>query len=398
MGTKIYFLGASDYVRFDRIDDGVDSPNSQPLRLSGNWPGLAEAGFGRDVDTVVNWGNGKLFFFKGEHYLRYDIASDKVDSHPRTIADGWPALSQADFDRDIDLALTWPNGKAYFFKGSRYVRYDISSDTVDVPSREIADGWPGFANAGFAADLDAAVQWHDGNVYFFKGERYLRYSIAEDNVGDGYPRSIADNWRGVDALLSGSKLCAVFDLLDLTQEIWVDGVATVKATKYGPAFIGAPWRGVLHTTEGSTVQGAIDGSFRPNNWWPHFTVNLDTDEYLQHVPLNVGSRALSDHNVKANAANCIQIEIVGFAAKSPQRSADALAKLRSFILQIHEHVPIAFETSRNFLDASGVNHTPANRMKPDEWYRFAGWCGHQHVPNESHWDPGAIDAAQVFKA
>jgi hypothetical protein len=30
-------------------------------------------------------------------------------------------------------------------------------------------------------------------------------------------------------------------------------------------------------------------------------------------------------------------------------------------------------------------------MKPDEWKMFSGWCGHQHVPNNDHTDPGAID-------
>jgi peptidoglycan hydrolase-like protein with peptidoglycan-binding domain len=30
-------------------------------------------------------------------------------------------------------------------------------------------------------------------------------------------------------------------------------------------------------------------------------------------------------------------------------------------------------------------------MSDDDWTKFNGICGHQHVPGNSHWDPGAMD-------
>jgi hypothetical protein len=30
-------------------------------------------------------------------------------------------------------------------------------------------------------------------------------------------------------------------------------------------------------------------------------------------------------------------------------------------------------------------------MSDDEWNAFNGWCGHQHVPENSHWDPGKLN-------
>ena len=35
----------------------------------------------------MNWGNGKVYFFKGDEYSRYDIAADKVDA-------GFPSSSR----------------------------------------------------------------------------------------------------------------------------------------------------------------------------------------------------------------------------------------------------------------------------------------------------------------
>jgi hypothetical protein len=64
--------------------------------------------------------------------------------------------------------------------------------------------------------------------------------------------------------------------------------------------------------------------------------------------------------------------------------------------EIEDLVPIPRTSDRTFLDAAGVNHTPRNRMSVEEWKVFSGWCGHQHVPSESHWDPGAINISQLL--
>jgi hypothetical protein len=44
----------------------------------------------------------------------------------------------------ISAAIMWPNGKAYFFQGADYVRYDVATDRTDggFPQR-IVDHWPG---------------------------------------------------------------------------------------------------------------------------------------------------------------------------------------------------------------------------------------------------------------
>ena len=35
-------------------------------------------------------------------------------------------------------------------------------------------------------------------------------------------------------------------------------------------------------------------------------------------------------------------------------------------------------------------------MSNSEWMAFSGWCGHQHVPENDHWDPGRINISRLL--
>lgn len=82
------------------------------------------------VDSVVLWPNGKIYFFSGDKYFRYDIANEAVDAdYPLPIQDHWKGLGGVQFQG----ALAWPNGKAYFFSRDRFYTYDIGLDRVEPP-------------------------------------------------------------------------------------------------------------------------------------------------------------------------------------------------------------------------------------------------------------------------
>lgn len=106
-----------------------------------------------------------------------------------------------------------PDGdRAYFFTGDRYVRYNVADDAVDPGyPKPIAGNWPGL----FASGIDAAVSWTNGTTYFFRGSEYVRFSWADSRVDDGYPMRIADGWPGIftsdiDAALMWSNGQAYF--------------------------------------------------------------------------------------------------------------------------------------------------------------------------------------------
>jgi hypothetical protein len=91
-------------------------------------------------------------------------------------------------------AVVWPNGKAYFFEGDQYIRYEIAADKADDGyPQPITNSWAGV----FPNDVDAAVVWPNNKAYFFQGDQYTRYDIAADKADDGYPQPITNSWAGL---------------------------------------------------------------------------------------------------------------------------------------------------------------------------------------------------------
>jgi hypothetical protein len=118
---------------------------------------MAEAGFGDNLDAAVNWGNGKAYFFRGDQYVRYDVATDKVDDgYPLPIVQSWAGFGDIGFGDNLDAAVNWGNGKAYFFKGDQYLRYDVAGNAADGGyPQPIAASWAGTGEAGFGDGLNA---------------------------------------------------------------------------------------------------------------------------------------------------------------------------------------------------------------------------------------------------
>jgi hypothetical protein len=181
--------------------------------------GSMPQGFDGDFDAVLNGEGqfaGSCYLFKGDSYLKFDWASRKAaPGYPKKIAGNWPGLPSL-FHSDLDAAINGEGafaGNCYFFKGDSYVKFDWAKDhaVYDAP-KKIAGNWPGFP-AGFEGDLDAALNGRGvfaGKAYFFKGDSYIRFDWKNDHADPGYPRKIAEGWdlhggfaNGVDAALEG---------------------------------------------------------------------------------------------------------------------------------------------------------------------------------------------------
>lgn len=142
---------------------------------------------------------GKAYFFKGGQYVRYDLREGKVDGgYPHASSQYWPEMSPK-----IDAAVLWPNDKIYFFKGTQYLGWNLSTDKADGAWRSISAGWGTFMSGG----VDAAVNWPKNKVYFFKGRQYARWDVSTEKMDENYPQDIATRWPsfmadGVDAAIN----------------------------------------------------------------------------------------------------------------------------------------------------------------------------------------------------
>jgi hypothetical protein len=143
-----------------------------------------------------------------------------------------------------------------------------------------------------------------------------------------------------------------------------------------------------HTTQGTTVDGAVS-VYKSIQACPHLTVDPETRELFQHVPLDRSSYALRNlaGGCETNTTGIIQIEIVGYAADTWSWSPERLKWLGEEVL-----API-FEACPS-IPRGPVYSGP--RMTCAEWDVWSGGqCGHRDVPENDHWDPGDLDLSQI---
>jgi hypothetical protein len=387
-----YFLG-SNYMRFNRKENKVD----KSVPISVGWHGLPPL-FQAGIDAVVNWKKyGKLYFFRQNMYVSYDTKRDHADAgYPLQIKEGWPRFEELHFDTNIDAAINWDGNKAYFFKGDKFLEYGIDNDVVKDPEF-IKDKWIGFDKAGFVDRIDAVVDWDDGNFYFFKDDKYLRFNVAQNKVADTnppYPLDTQTYWPGLNVSGVVAGLGGAIDLS--ISGIWLDGFQRKPVTPDGGEFVrGFPPRGVLHTTETATLPG-IGGYGPRGDSYPHLAIDGAGTRY-QFISLHRAARALGDSGAITNKAHAIQIEILGKAAESPKWSSAKLTETANVMRLVESRTGVPRRSGLQFLDEQGVGRNPKNRMDAGQWASFSGWCGHQHVPaNTGRSDPGAIVIASLL--
>src|SRR5262245_42862852 len=128
---------------------------------------------------VIALPNGKAYVFQGTTYTRFANESGLVEQGNLSTADNWHGLRPL----AAEAAVYYGVGKAYFFYGDEYVRYELGSNGPEGveadyqppnPPFKTADFWPGVGAAG----IDAVLNWGNGKLYFFRGPDYLRYDIT----------------------------------------------------------------------------------------------------------------------------------------------------------------------------------------------------------------------------
>ncbi len=194
---------------------------------------------------------------------------------------------------------------------------------------------------------------------------------------------------------------------------WLEEAVRKDAVRgHRPRRADAPPRIVLHTTETPSLPGYSKGKSAP-----HFTVGVGHPESLtklspgavrvwQHFPLNQTSRSLRGAPKPAETnhmgSHCIQIEMVtyvGDTTKRPGNRGRLPAPLMEAVADVVRYIAVeipgidlaSYPEPSRWRPSGGYGVNAPQRFSDKEWERFNGICGHQHVPHNSHWDPGGFD-------
>jgi hypothetical protein len=182
-----------------------------------------------------------------------------------------------------------------------------------------------------------------------------------------------------------------------------DAERQIMATA-GP-FTGGPAKGVLHTTESN---GWPD--YRGGTVAPHVTVRLDVAArrllVRQHIPFDRAAKSLRNDpdGVQTNRDSAIQLELVGTCDPSfigayywPRADDYALAALARLMRVIEAMTGIRRRAAGSWPSYPFAYGADApQRFTLPQWDAWDGWCGHMHVPENTHGDPGSLNMSRLI--
>jgi hypothetical protein len=169
---------------------------------------------------------------------------------------------------------------------------------------------------------------------------------------------------------------------------------------------------VWHSTEGRTLPSYDGGALAPNlTAVPDFAARRLV--WYQHFDFDTSSRALVNKagGVQTNTLNVTQVEIVGTCDPTthtkwgstphlymPELPDWAIRDLGAFARWAHEQHGVPLSSGLMF-KAYPASYGNSNvRMTSAQWTAFKGHCGHQHVPENDHGDPGSFPMAAILTA
>lgn len=157
---------------------------------------------------------------------------------------------------------------------------------------------------------------------------------------------------------------------------------------------------VLHSTEGSGYPGYGGGKSAP-----HFTVHCRARTSRQHAPLSSAARALKTSILgQTNRGGAIQFEIIGTCdprmggIPSVLNLDDGdLRYLAGLLEEVAAETGVPLSTSVVWSPYPASYGGWRGRLGWLAWFRHRGVVGHQHVPGNSHGDPGALNVRRLLE-
>ena len=161
-----------------------------------------------------------------------------------------------------------------------------------------------------------------------------------------------------------------------------------------------PSKLVLHSTEGAGFPSAA--VYDDGRRAPHVTVDPwgPSRSWRQHYPLTEAAWALKASSlVSTNTMGAVQVEIIGTCDGRngalpyvPGIAGEDRAYLVGLLRHIAREAGIPWQAPglRWISYPESYGTAASQRLTPAAWTAYRGLIGHQHVPGNSHGDPGVI--------
>lgn len=155
-------------------------------------------------------------------------------------------------------------------------------------------------------------------------------------------------------------------------------------------------RCVVHSTEGSTIEGAV-AAYRAQGFCPHLTWDPTTGRIVQHLPFDIAASTLAHKgDPHTNRLGAIQIEVVGYA-RVPFTDGPCVGLDEIVALIDQLGVPRVWPAGPPlpYPQSYGAGN---GQRDPWLWSNVPGWYAHSQIPGNDHGDPGPIDIARILNA
>jgi hypothetical protein len=237
-----------------------------------------------------------------------------------------------------------------------------------------------------------------------------------DQSPDGRWLRVATNGTQLTGWAAAQFLIAIDENVTLPDHLntdgWVGAIGTftveraeIRRPGNRPYFNNSHTRiGVLHTTEGDSVQGAFN-TLNANHSAPHFIAG--ENRILQCRPITKQAAALrSTNQYNPNTDAALQIEMVGRSQQNLWMPAVSSVAPVVAIMRWATGDPLDIPLQRPldaWLDNCSDVALPwavtgnGRRRAQNIWPRVAGWYMHMEVPVNDHWDCGALRFREMLQ-
>lgn len=189
------------------------------------------------------------------------------------------------------------------------------------------------------------------------------------------------------------------------SELWFPGAdRSHVGTKNGGSMTGEGREyGTFHVTAGTYYNPNTTLYYGHENW-PHMTIDRNGKVY-QHLPANVAARALKNLSggIQTNRLGRInfQIEVVAQPTSTSYSVDTWIAKAqRVSLARVVKWLRDEWEVPIQYPARIAGSYSAANklgfRFSGDEVLIWSGWLGHQHWPENEHWDPGLESIVDIW--